>query len=180
MTNKELLEVLSNTKTARALELARNPLPPPPPPPLPEVNWIERKMEKNTIMLRYLKILIYCFLGLMLFVIMPVLSAFPYVGRSMMMGLPPILFIAATWMAGAWYAWDKEFPIFMALTLGAMPIRIAAGCLWSVFAMGLPGIDVTAYFAGMMIFWIAFTIPEFGMLIDFSNKLPRNGGQVEP
>ena len=96
------------------------------------------------------------------------------------MGLPPMLFIAFSWMAGAWYAWDKEFPMFMALTLGAMPIRIAAACVWSVFVMGIPEINTGAYFAGMMIFWIAFTVPEFGMLIDFSNKLPRSGGQVEP
>jgi len=180
MTTKELLEVLNNTKTARALELARNPPPPSPLPPLPEVNWIERKMEKNALMFKHLKNLTICFACLFAFMVLPVFLAYPTYGRSMLMGLPPMLFMAFTWMAGAWYAWDKEFPIFMALTLGAMPIRIAAACVWSVFALGIPGIDTGAYFAGMMIFWIAFTIPEFGMLIDFSNKLPRNGGQVEP
>lgn len=96
------------------------------------------------------------------------------------MGLPPMLFIAFTWMVGAWYAWDKEMYTFMALTLGAMPIRLGIGLLWSVFVMKIPEIDTGAYFAGMMIFWTAFTIPEFGMLIDFGNKMPRNGEQIEP
>jgi len=180
MTNRELLETLSNTKTARAFELARNPPPPLPPPPLPEVDWARRTMEKNTLMLKHCKNLIICFGLLLLTLVLPVFVAYPDVGRSMLMGLPPMLFIAATWMVGAWYAWDKEFPIFMSLTIGAMPIRFGVGLLWSIFAVNLPGVDQLAYFMGMMIFWIAFTIPEFTMLIDFSNKLPKSGGQVEP
>ena len=180
MTTKELLETLNNTKTARALELARNPPPPPPPPPLPKINWIERNMEKNKLMWKHLKNLVICFGCLFIFLVLPVLIAFPDVGRSMLMGLPPMLFIAFSWMAGAWYAWDKETWTFMGLTLGAIPIRMAAGLCWSVFVVRLPGINEAAYFTGMMIFWIAFTIPEFGMLIDFGNKLPRHGEQIEP
>lgn len=179
MTTRELLETLNNTQMMKRMELARNPPPPPPEPPLPEINWTERKMEKNTLMLKHLKNLTYCFAGLFVFLVLPVFFAYPAYGRSMCMGLPPMLFIAFTWMAGAWYAWDKEMHVFMALTLGAMPIRLGVGCVWSIFVMQIPEINMAAYFAGMMIFWIAFTIPEFGMLIDFSNKLPRNGSQVE-
>ncbi len=179
MTTKELLETLNNTKTARAFELARNPPPPPPPAPLPEINWTERKMEKNKLMLKHVKnlFIVFAFVGIVL--VLPVLVAFPAIGRSMLMGLPPMFFIAFTWMAGAWYAWDKAFAVFMALTLGAMPVRLCIGCVWSVFVLKIPEIDQGAYFAGMMIFWVAFTIAEFTMLIDFSNKLPRSGEQIE-
>lgn len=179
MTTRELLETLNNTKTARAFELARNPPPPPPPPPLPEINWMERKMEKNKLMLKHLKNLMVCFGFLFVCLVLPVFVAFPDIGRSMLMGLPPMLFIAVSWMVGAWYAWDKDFYVFIALTLGVMPIRFVVGLFWSVFVIRIPQVDVLAYFIGMMIFWIAFTIPEFTMLIDFGNKLPRHGEQIE-
>jgi hypothetical protein len=136
-------------------------------------------MEKNSLMYKHLKNLLgmFGFVGITL--ILPVYAAFPESGRSMLLGLPPMFFIALTWMAGAWYAWDKEFPVFMALTLGAMPIRFGICILWSIFAFQMP-IDQLAYFVGMMIFWVAFTAVEFTMLIDLSNKLPKNGGQIEP
>lgn len=180
MTNREFAEIFNNTKTAKAFELARNPPPPPPPPPLPKINWVERNMEKNKLMRKHLKNLVICFGCLFVFLILPVFVAFPDIGRSMLMGLPPMLFIAFSWMVGAWFAWDKEFYTFIALTLGAMPIRFAVGIFWSIFVLQIPTIDAGAYFAGMMIFWIAFTIPEFGMLIDFGNKFPRSWSQIEP
>lgn len=130
-------------------------------------------------MLKHLKNLMVVFAFVSITLILPVYAAFPEIGRSMLMGLPPMVFIAFSWMAGAWYAWDKEFSIFMALTLGAMPIRLGIGMLWSIFAFRIPGLDQGAYFTGMMIFWVAFTIVEFTMLIDFGNKLPRNGVQNE-
>lgn len=180
MTNRELLEVLSNTKTAKAFELARNPPPPPLPPPPPEVDWIERKMEKNKLMSKHIKNLLIMFVFVFLLFVLPVYAAFPEIGRSMLLGMPPMVFIALTWMVGAWYAWDKEFPIFMAMTLGAMPLRIAIGLFWSIFVLQIPTIDTFAYFMGMMIFWVAFTFVEIYMLNDFSNKLPKTGAQVEP
>ncbi len=180
MTTRELLEVLNNTKTAKAYERACNPPSPPPPPPLPPIDWEERKMEKNKIMFKYLKILSACFFGIMLFLISPVFIAYHNVGRSLMMGLPPMMFIGLSWMGGAWYAWDKDQYIFMGLTLGAMPIRIGIGLLWAAIVIKLPNIDQIAFALGMMLFWVAFTIPEIAMLIEFSKKLPRHGEQLEP
>lgn len=180
MTTRELLEVLNNTKTAKALELARNPPPPPAPLPPPEINWIERTMEKNTLMKKHIKNLLLMFGFVAICFVLPVYVAFPEIGRSMLLGIPPMIFIALTWMAGAWYAWDKEFPIFMAMTLGAMPLRIGIGMVWSIFVFRIPALDIFAYFVGMMVFWVAFTFVEVYMLNDFSNKLPKTGAQVEP
>ncbi|NIQ14678.1 MAG: hypothetical protein GTO02_09850 [Candidatus Dadabacteria bacterium] len=179
MTTKELLRTLGETKGAKAFELARNPPPPPAPPPLPVINWKERTAMKNTLIIKHLKILGGIFALLFAILVLPVMTAFPEIGKSMLMGLPPMLFIAFSWMVGAWYAWDKEFYIFIGLTLGAMPLRLGVGMLWAIFVMKIPEVHQLAFVLGMMIFWVAFTCSEFIMLLEFSNKLPKDGRQHE-
>src|SRR5581483_12466009 len=125
MTNKELLEILSNIKSSRALELAKKPsvikhY------PLPVIDWEKRQVEKNAVFTKYLKIMTFCFVGLLI-ICSPIIIAYPDVGRSILMGMPPMAFVAISWMMGAWYAWDKEQYTFMALTVGVMPIRIGVG-----------------------------------------------------
>lgn len=180
MTNAQLLDTLCNLKSAKALELARNPPPPPLAAPLPEINWVERQMKKNELMLKFMKILTCCFIGIFFFCVLPVFLAYPSVGRGMLLGLPPTVFMALSWVAGAWYAWDKDKSIFYACTMGAMPLRIGIGLMWSLFVLQLSDVNQGAYFIGAMVFWVAFTIVEVKILIEFSQRFPRDARQIEP
>lgn len=164
MTNKEFLETLNNTKTVRRLYSVRNP-------PIPSLPEIKPKIykDKNKVMIRYCLILFVCFFITMCF-ISPALIAYPSIGRSLMMGLPPMLFVALSWMGGAWYAFGKERHLFLALTLGMMPLRCGIGLSWASFVLQLPDINPAAFIFGMMVFWVAFTIPEISMFIELSTE----------
>jgi hypothetical protein len=179
MTTKELLEVLSRTKSAQMLEAIRNPPPPPEPPPPPVINWEERRMKKNKLLKKYTIIFTCCFATCLIFIALPINLADSSYGKGVILGLPPILFMTLSWVLGAWWAWDKETYIFLALTMGGIPFRLGFGVLWVWFVAPMPGLNMTALVMSMMAYWIMFTVIEISMIVDFGNRLPRNGTQIE-
>jgi hypothetical protein len=129
-------------------------------------------MTKNQIFVKYLKIMAALLVASLIFFVLPFMATAPHIGKSMIMGFTPILFIALTWMAAAWWAWDKDRGIFLAVTMGGIPIRMAFGLVWVAMCVQcVPDLDSGAMFLSMMVYWIIFTIPEIGMLQEMSKKL---------
>lgn len=136
-------------------------------------------MMKNKLVKKYLFIFTMCFVVCLLFIAVPINLADSSYGKGVILGLPPIMFMAASWVLGAWWAWDKDMYMFMALTLGMMPVRIGLGLMWVSIMGGLPGINMMALVMSMMAYWIVFTSLEIAMIVDFGNKVPRTSNQEE-
>lgn len=180
MNTREMLDTLSRCKFHQRYQQSLIPKPPPPKPALPVIDWKARQMLKNNMLWKYSKVMVGTFLALILFCVVPVMVAYPPYGQAMMLGMPPMMFMAFTWMAGAWWAWDKDRYIFMAATFGAMPIRFTVGLLWAVMMFNIPGMLADVMVFSMMGYWAVFTIIEVAMLVEFGDKLPRHADQVEP
>lgn len=180
MTNRELLLTLNSCKTVQKLQVERSFVPIYQQPRFFVKDWAKRQVEKNTVFTKYLKILTFCFLGTLLFLILPTALAYPSFGKSLLMGLPPILFMSLSWLLGTWYSWDKERYIFLALTVGAMPLRCGLGLIWVAGISYLPEMNLGALIFGMMVFWMLFTTIEIGMITEFGKKFPRNMNELEP
>jgi hypothetical protein len=180
MNIRDLLQTLDNCEFSRKFQDARNPKSSILANPLPVIDWAERTAQKNVLLGKYLKIMVGVFFGLLLFLILPIMLSYPAVAKSMVMGIPPMIFMSLSWMVAAWYAWDKNFFIFIALTVGGMPVRCGLCLAWAAWVIGLEGLNLPAFIFGMMAFWVVFIIPEIAMLIELSTKFPRNGKQVEP
>jgi len=171
MTTKELLETLSNCKFHQKYQEAKNPK------PVqeikkPEINWEERREKKNKLFKKYLTIALYSLGILAFFIILPIWLVYPPYGKSFLLSLPPILFITLSWMGAAWWAWDKDKYIFMAVTFGAMPLRIGLGLFWVYICFSIPGINWMILIFSMMAGWVIFTIIEVAMVREFSIRLP--------
>jgi hypothetical protein len=136
-------------------------------------------MKKNLMFGKYLAIMGLMMLVIVVLGIVPMWLAYPPYGKAMLLGMPPMLFIAMTWMVGCWWAYDKERYIFMTITMGAIPIRVFSCLVWSVFVMKIPELSVDAFVFSMMIYWMAFTATEIMMIQEFSNSLPCTA-EIEP
>lgn len=168
MTNKELFETLSNCKFHQKYIESQNPKQETKEKPIIKIDWEKRKQEKNKLFLKYIKLLgASVLVGFFLF-ILPFLIVHPPFGKGFFLGIPPMLFVVLSWMGGAWWAYDKNLNIFMAVTLGAMPIRILFNLAWVYLAMHIPDVSISCLIFSMMFYWIVFTIPEIAMLLEFS------------
>lgn len=85
--------------------------------------------------------------------------------------MPPNLFISLSWMAGAWYTFDKSRRVGMILTVGMTPVRFAFFAAWIWMVRYVPGMELKELLVAMMMFWGLFTVPEIGMLVGFTKKL---------
>jgi hypothetical protein len=182
MTTKELLETLNNCKFCQDYIKAtqQKPIEEPIEKELPKVNWNERKIMKNRILVKYLKIFGVIVLVSIIFLISPLwLASAPY-GKGAMLSIPPMLFMSLTWLLSAWWAWDKDKYLFFCITMGGIPVRLVFGGIWAIIIVKMPGINLEIFVTFLMLFWVIFSIPEIAMLIEFSNKLPRHGNQEEP
>jgi hypothetical protein len=178
MTTKELLEILDRTKSMDRYREAKNP-PPKPITAKPIINWKVRKALKNSIFKKYL-IIIACLLGIIvLFVITPLWAVYPPYGKAVLLTIPPILFICITWMLGCWWAYDKDRQLFFAINMGGIGIRLSFGLMWTIFVFKIPDIDHEMFVFALMAMWVLFTIPEIGMVNEFSNKLEATA-ELEP
>jgi len=126
----------------------------------PPVDWEERKMKKNALFLKYLKIMFVSVMAVTAFVIAPMWLASAEYGKSLVLSFPPMLFMAASWMAGCWWAYDKDRNLFLAVTIGAVPIRIAVCLFWSILVLKIPGVDAGVYAFGCMAFWVVLRLPR--------------------
>jgi len=172
MNNLEMMQALEQ---ARQKKLARvkEKLASPPPAPEPPVDWKQRKLQKNRMFRRWLSLLGVMSLFSLCCVVLPLLVVHPPLGKTTLLAMPPNLFITLSWMAGAWYTFDKNRQLGMILTVGMTPVRFAFFAAWIWLATYVPGLDVKVLLLAMMIFWGLFTVPEIGMLVSFTRKLQR-------
>lgn len=172
MNTRELLEVLDRTKTAKRLQEVRHAPIVYPEQVWPEINWVERGMAKNRVFKKYL-LLLFGTLGLLLLVfVAPLWAVYPPYGKGFLMALPPMILMASSWMAGAWWAWDKSRAIFAAVTVGGMPIRLGICLMWCFLVFQTPGLHEGMMIWAMMGSWVAFTALEIGMIQEMSKKAP--------
>jgi hypothetical protein len=100
-------------------------------------------------------------------------------GKTVLLAMPPILFITLSWMAGAWYTYDKNRQLGMLLTAGMIPVRLIFFIAWIWLVSHVPGLNTTILVVAMMVFWGLFTVPEIAMLVSFTNSLQRTS-ELEP
>ncbi len=178
MTISELLRTLQTGHQEKLDRLNARPAHPPPA-SKPPVDWKKRKARKNKLFLRWLGVLGLT-VGFSFFcVALPLLVAHPPLGKTVLLAMPPILFMALSWMAGAWYTYDKNRQLGMLLTVGMMPVRLAFFGAWIWLVGYVPGLNMGALVVTMMVFWGLFTVPEIAMLASFTNNLPRTA-ELEP
>jgi hypothetical protein len=75
---------------------------------------------------------------------------------------------AGSWMLGAWWAWHRDNYMLMAVTMGAVPVRIFLVLGWVWLVISIPGVPVLAFVLGLMWHWLVFSVPEMGMLYELS------------
>lgn len=109
-------------------------------------------------------------LGTVALVIAPSWLMYRPYGMALLLSLPPMVVCALSWMAGTWWAWNKNRRVFIVVTLGAIPVRLFLGLVWALFVLSLPQVPFTVFVLGLMWHWLVFTIPEIAMLREFSKK----------
>jgi hypothetical protein len=168
---RTVLETLDRTKLYRKYEPIEEPRVVVSPPTYPVINWTERKMTKNKLFLRYLLIMAGSTLALTLLLVIPTWLVSPAHGKGFLMGLPPMLCLALSWMVGAWWAWDKARHLFIGCTVCMTPMRMGIGLVWASMVLQLPGLDASAFVLGMMVYWVVYTTIEIAMIQHFSKKV---------
>jgi hypothetical protein len=174
-------ELLKTLESGRQEKLAKANAGPARPPvrPKPPVDWKNRRMRKNKLFLRWLGVL-GVMVGFSVFcVVLPLLVAHPPLGKTVLLAIPPNLFVTLSWMAGAWYAYDKNRQLSMALTIGMTPVRLAFFVSWFWLVSCVPGLNMGVLLVTMIVFWALFAVPEFAMLVSFTKSLQRTS-EIEP
>lgn len=109
----------------------------------------------------------------LIFIVTPLWIVHPPFGKAFLLSIAPNVFLAATWMAGAWWAYEKGFNTFVAATMGMMPIRGMVYLPWVYALTQLPGIPRTPLMVGMAVHFAICLIPEIAMLANLNpTKVP--------
>ncbi len=109
-------------------------------------------------------------LGALVLVVAPLWIVHPPTGQRMLLSIPCTLLCALSWMAGAWWSWDKERWVFMAVTMGAMPIRLFAMLGWVMLVVSVCDVPLLVFVPFLMWHWLVFSVPEFAMLMELSQS----------
>jgi len=152
---------------------------PDPPSAKPPVDWKNRRMRKNKLFLKWLGVLGVTVCFTVFCVILPLLMAHPPFGKTVLLAIPPNLFVTLSWMAGAWYTYDKNYQLSMALTIGMTPVRLAFFVSWFWLVSYIPGLNMGVLAVTVIVFWGLFAVPEFAMLASFTKNLQRTS-EIEP
>ncbi len=144
----------------------------PPPRPRPPRRWIDQVFRRYSLTVGWL------LLGSMLLIVVPLWLVHPPYGKACLLGAPPMIIGALSWMAGAWWAWDKDQRVLMAVTMGAMPGRLFIGLAWVWVVLSIRKIPLVPFVFSMMWYWMLFAVPEFAMLVELSQK--RGGEPAAP
>jgi len=132
--------------------------------PPPARRWIDQVCRKYSMMIGWL------LLGTILLIVVPLWLVNPSYGKACLLGAPPMVVGALSWMAGAWWAWDKDQRVLMAVTVGTVPARLFLGLAWVWVVMTLREVPLIPFVFSMMWYWMLFTVPEFVMLVELSQK----------
>ncbi len=118
---------------------------------------------------KYFRLLGILLLGSLTLVALPLWLVHPPYGKACLLSLPPMVLCALSWMVAAKWAWSKGGPILMAVTVGAIPVRLFLLLGWFWLAMSIPGIAIVVFVLALMWHWLVFSLPEFGMLIELNH-----------
>lgn len=127
-------------------------------------------MTRNRLFLRWLLVLGGIVAGIIFLIAAPLMLVDPAASRIVLLAIPPNLFVALSWMAGAWHAHGRQKPIAMILTMGMIPVRLTFFLAWTWMIHRLLGSHLAGLVLTMMLFWILFAIPEFAMLLGFARN----------
>lgn len=130
-------------------------------------------MTKNEILRRWVVVLAIMVAVALLAAVLLILYC-PDLAATVALAIPPGLFVALSWMIGAWYGLDKGRQLAMILTVGMAPLRLLFCGVWIVLASFIPGVRIEVLLVAVMVIWALFTVPEFGMLISFSHREHAN------
>lgn len=136
----------------------------PSPVPPPARRWIDQLFRKYSMMIGWL------LFGTILLIVVPLWLVSPSYGKACLLGAPPMVVGALSWMAGAWWAWDKDQRVLMAATVGTMPARLFLGLAWVWVVTTLREVPLIPFVFSMMWYWMVFAVPEFVMLVELSQK----------
>ena len=113
-------------------------------------------------------------------VVLPLLVAHPPLGKTVLLAIPPNLFITLSWMAGAWYTYDKNRQLGHgsdgwddACPAGFLRCLDLAGELRSGFEHGSSAGGHDGFLGSSSL------CPRFAMLVSFTNNLQRTS-EIEP
>jgi len=174
MTTKKLLETLENCKFNKKLEnsefnkkeekiIEKQKIEP--------INWDEQQKIKDEIFLKSVKtIVIQTIVSIVLIAIPLYVVSAPY-GKASFISIPPMLFMTLSWMAGAYWSWNKNIFTFMSVTVGAVPARLALCLAWVWIITTIPDIPIIPFVLAMMFHWILYSIVEICMFFEFSKKM---------
>jgi hypothetical protein len=112
-------------------------------------------------------------LGSVLLIVAPLWLVYPPFGKACLLSIPPMFLCALSWMVGAWWGWNRNEHMLMAVTVGAMPARIVLVLAWTWLVSLIPGMAMMVFVLGMMLHWIVFTAAEMGMLMELTKRSPK-------
>jgi O-antigen/teichoic acid export membrane protein len=183
--NRELLRTLSGCKFYR--DYLQSQQPEESSAPRPIIARLAPPRSKRRLARRvyrkYCLLIVILLAAAVLLIISPLWLVHPPYGKAFLLSLPPMLLCALSWMSGAWWAWDKDRFVLLAVTVGAMPARLLLGLAWAWLVLSIPGTPCFAFVLGLMWHWMIFTIPELGMVHELSRgkpvqRAPVNGRPV--
>ncbi len=174
MDNRELLRTLSGCRFYRRyLEAQQAGISPSHEPTIPAIPPRQQKRRHARRLYRKYSAVVGILLGVgVVLIITPLWLAHPPYGKAFLLSLPPMLICALSWMAGVWWAWDKDRIIFLAVTIGVTPARLFLGLAWAWMVLSIPDLPCFAFVLGLMWHWLVFAIPEFGMAYELSQPPP--------
>lgn len=130
----------------------------------PPRRWVDQVFRKYSLTVGWL------LLGSLLLIVAPLWLVHPPYGKASLLGAPPMVVGALSWMVGVWWAWDKDQRVLMAVTMGAMPGRLFIGLAWVWVVLTIREVPLVPFVFSMMWYWIVFAVPEFAMLVELSQK----------
>jgi hypothetical protein len=178
MKTRELLAVLNETKTVKTYVALQMPTQYAEP-VVEKIDWGERKKMKDRLFFKYSLMLSSILLAAIMLFALPMLVVYPPYGKALLLAAPPMFLIGISWMAGAWWAWDKARSIFAAVTVGATPIRLAICLTWAAMVLSITDVNQSVFVLSMMLYWVLFTFVEIAMVVKFTKKI-KFTAQLEP
>lgn len=128
-----------------------------------------KRRTSNRVFRKYCGVLFALFVGVVLLLHVPLWLLHPPSAWACLLSLPPMLVCVVSWMAGAWWGWNRSPPALMTATLGLVPLRILVVLGWTGMALAVPGIPILVFVLAMMGHWLLFTVPELAMFVELSS-----------
>jgi len=174
MNNRDLLHTLSGCKFYQEYLESQKPaerLPAKPKKAAPPDRPLRRRRSRR-VYRKYCLLIAALLAGAVLLVIAPLWLVHPPYGKAFLLSMPPMILCAFSWMAGAWWAWDRDRYTFMAVTLGATPARLFLALGWAWLVLSIPDVPFFVFVLGLMWHWLIFTVPELAMMHELGQMGP--------